>query len=233
MKKDLVIIINGAGTNSAELKTIYNRLAKNEDYFVYYPGFMPGSFVGNYFPKSTTKDFKRFIDETLEMVNDDFKDVYVIGYSLGACTTAILSSKTDRIKKIVLIAPIIQHPKYAKFLKKLSYALAFKPDLSRVQQIFYKEFLVRFPRVPKIHLWHLQAYLHFTKKYVKKIDKPTLIIETLQDEIVKKKSIDYLERVIKNEVTRVPFDSTHFIFFDKTVRKELCDTIENYLKEEL
>ena len=68
MNKDLVVIINGAGTNGSELKALYNRLSKNDQYFVYYPGIMPGAFIGTYFPKSTVKDFKQFILETKEVI---------------------------------------------------------------------------------------------------------------------------------------------------------------------
>ena len=64
MKRDLVVIINGAGTNGAELKGLYKHLAKNENYFVYYPGFLPGGFTGDYFPRATTVDFIEFIEET-------------------------------------------------------------------------------------------------------------------------------------------------------------------------
>ena len=69
MTKDLVLIINGAGTNGSELKSLYNKLAANEQYFVFYPGIMPGAFIGTHFPKSTTKDFVAFIDSLQELIN--------------------------------------------------------------------------------------------------------------------------------------------------------------------
>ena len=233
MNKDLVIIINGAGTNGAELKTLYKHLAKNEKYFVYYPGFMPGSFTGNYFPRSTPVDFVEFIEETMEMINEDFENVYLIGYSLGACTTAIIAARNDRVKKLVLIAPIIKNPNYRKFLKGLGKSLAHKKDLTRIQKIFYKEFVIRFQRVAKIHIWHLQMYLHYTKRYLKMIKTKTLIIETLKDEMVKKKSIDMLERSIQNKtVIRYPIDSSHFLLFDKTVRNDVIDRVTKFLEEE-
>ena len=66
------------------------------------------------------------------------------------------------------------------------------------------------------------------------IDKPTLIIETLNDEMVKKKSIDFLEKSILNEyVERYPVESSHFLFFDKDVRNDVVTKIKGYLKEEL
>ncbi len=232
MKKDLVLIINGAGTNGAELKTLYKHLAKNEKYFVYYPGFLPGGFVGNYFPRSTTVDFIEFIDETTEMINEDFENVYLIGYSLGACTTAIIAARNERVSKLVLIAPIIKNPNYRKFLNGLGHSLSFSKNLTRIQKIFYKEFIIRFQRVAKIHIWHLQMYLHYTKRYLKMIKTKTLIIETLKDEMVKKKSIDLLEKSINNEVIRYSVDSSHFLFFDKAVRNDVIERIIEFLKED-
>ena len=232
MKKDLVLVINGAGTNGAELKTLYKHLAKNEKYFVFYPGFLPGGFVGNYFPRSTPVDFVEFIDEITEMINEDFENVYLIGYSLGASTAAIIAARNERVNKLVLIAPIIKNPNYRKFLNGLGHSLSFSKNLTRIQKIFYKEFIIRFQRVAKIHIWHLQMYLQYTKRYLKMIKTKTLLIETLKDEMVKKKSIDLLEKSIDNEVIRYPVDSSHFLFFDKAVRNDVVDRITKFLEED-
>lgn len=234
MNKDLVLIINGAGTNGSELKSLYKELSRNEKYFVYYPGIMPGGFIGTHFPKSTTKDFIRFIDETLELVEQkEFNNVYLIGYSLGASTAAILASKTERFKKIVLIAPIVKNPNYRKFLKGLTFSLSYSKNLTRVQKIFYSEFIKRFIKVPKIHVWHLQVYLHYTKRYLKGLNRPTLIVETLKDELVKKKSIDQIEKNMRHEsFERYQVNSSHFLFFDREVRDNVIEKIKAYLEEE-
>ena len=231
-KKELVVIINGAGTNGMELKSLYKKLAENEKYFVYYPGFLPGVFTGDYFPKSTTKDFIRFTDETIEMINQ-FDTVYLIGYSLGASTTAIIAAKCKNIKKLVLMAPIVKNPNYSKFLRWLSYSVAYDKNLTRVQKIFFSEFIKRFIKVPKIHVWHLQKYLLYTRKFLKQITQPTLIVETIHDELVKTRSVDMIERVIKNDsVERYPVDSSHFLLFDKLVRNDVVEKIARYLEEE-
>ncbi|AIO19606.1 Alpha/beta hydrolase family protein [Candidatus Izimaplasma bacterium HR1] len=234
MEKDLVLIINGAGTNGSELKSLYKELARNEKYFVYYPGIMPGAFIGTHFPKSTTKNFIEFIDSTMEIVNQqEFKNVYLIGYSLGASTAAIMASRSDKIKKLILIAPIVKNPNYSKFLRGLSFSLSYSKNLTRVQKIFYSEFIKRFIKVPKIHIWHLQVYLHFTKNYLKKIDKPTLIIETINDELVKRKTIDQIEKNMDHQdFERYKVDSSHFLFFDRDVRDDVINKVKTYLEEE-
>lgn len=234
MKKDLVVIINGAGTNGAELKSLYNYLAKNDNYFVYFPALLPGSFVGTYFPKVKVKNFKTFIDETVEIMKEDiFDKVYLIGYSLGAATCAAISAKCNKTTKVVLIAPIIKNPNYRKFLKGLTKSLSFSHSLSRVQKIFYKEFLKRFARIPKMHVLYLQLYLIYARKYLSMITQPTLIIETLKDEMVKTKSIDKLEKMINNKVDRYPIDSSHFLLFDRNVRNEVIEKVASYLEEEI
>lgn len=234
MKKDLVLIINGAGTNGSELKSLYKEIAKNEKYFVYYPGIMPGAFIGKYFPKSTTKDFIRFIEETEEMINQkEFENVYLIGYSLGASTAAILASRCNKIKKLILIAPIVKNPNYTKFLRGLTFSLSYDKKLTRVQKIFYSEFIKRFVKVPKIHIWYLQVYLHYTKRFLKNINKPTLVVETLKDELVKKKSIDQIEKTMNHDnFERYPVKSSHFLFFDRDVRDEVINKVKSYIEEE-
>ena len=230
-----MLIINGAGTNGAELKHLYKALAENENYFVFYPGIMPGVFIGDRFPKSTTKDFIEFIDSLDELINAPvFRHVYLIGYSLGAATAAILAVRNPRIEKLILVAPIVKNPNYRKFMKGLAESLALPGHLTRIQQVFYGEFIRRFIKVPKYHVWHLQVYLHYTKRYLKMIDKPTMIIETTKDELVSKKSIDQIEKNMQHPVfRRVPVESSHFLFFDKNVRAMVTKTIEAFLKEEL
>jgi esterase/lipase len=195
---------------------------------------MPGAFVGKYFPKAKTKDFINFIDSVQELINQKgFNKVYLVGYSLGASTAAILAARNHRVDKVVLIAPIVKNPNYRKFLKGLSSSLASSKKLTRVQQIFYKEFIRRFMLVPKIHVMHLQLYLHYTKRYLKMIEVPTMVIETTKDELVKKKSIDQIENSMKDiEFKRVKVDSSHFLFFDRSVRNQVIQTIEDYLEEE-
>ncbi|MCF7925475.1 MAG: alpha/beta hydrolase [Candidatus Izimaplasma sp.] len=234
MQKDLVVILNGAGTTGGELRGLYNYLKKNKNYFVYYPGIMPGAFVGSHFPKAKTRDFIKFIDSTQEIVNQKgFRKVYLIGYSLGASTAAILAARNHRIDKVVLIAPIVKNPNYRKFLKGLSSSLAHSKKLTRVQEIFYKEFIRRFMLIPKIHVWHLQLYLHYTKRYLKMINAPTLVVETTKDELVKKKSIDQIEKGMGDiPFRRYKVDSSHFLFFDRNVRNDVIHTIDAYLKEE-
>lgn len=232
MDKELVVILNGAGTNGMELKALYKEVAKNDKYFVYYPGFMPGVFTGTYFPKSKTKDFVRFIDETIVMMKQ-FKKVYLIGYSLGASTASIISAKFKGIAKLVLISPIVKNPNYPKFLRWLSYSVAYDKTLTRVQKIFFSEFVKRFIKVPKIHIWHLQMYLLYTRPFLRQITQPTLIIETLNDELVKKKSIDMICRNIKNDhIDRYPVESSHFLFFDKAVRSIVIEKVVSFLEEE-
>jgi esterase/lipase len=232
MKKDLVVIINGAGTNGMELKGLYNRLKKNKEYFVYFPGYFPGAFIGDYFPNYRLKEFKKFIDETIEIVNEDWRHVYVIGYSLGAATAAIVAHETEKIEKLVLVAPIIKNPNYNKFLRGLTSSLAYSKHLSRVQKIFYHEFIRRFTKVPKINIWNLQRYLFYTKKYLRNIKTNTLIVETLNDELVKQKSINQLEKNIEGKVDRFPVESSHFLFFDRNVRDKAITKIESFLEEE-
>ena len=72
----------------------------------------------------------------------------------------------------------------------------------------------------------------FTRKYLKKVKNRTLIIETLKDEIVKRSSIDFLEKVINNgSVERYPVDSSHFLLFDRNVRNQVVEKVARFVEE--
>jgi len=111
--------------------------------------------------------------------------------------------------------------------------VTYDKTLTRVQKIFFSEFIKRFIKVPKYHIWHLQMYLLYTRAFLKKITAKTLIVETLKDELVKKKSVDMIERNIKNDtVIRYSVDTSHFLFFDKEARSEVIDRVVSFIEEE-
>ncbi len=234
-KKKLVIIINGAGTTGAELTGLYRYIDTLDDaYFVYYPDNIPGAFVGDYFPKAKIKDFNAFIHQTMDMMRDPFDKVYVIGYSLGAATASVIASKTNRVDKLVLIAPIVKNPNFRKFFRGFVSNFANKESLTRVQKLFFREFLRRFQNVPKTHIWTLQRYFWYAKRFIKKIENTDiLVVETLKDEIVKTRSIDWLiKKLDAKHVTRFKVESSHFLFFDPKNRKKVYQRIGQFLKEE-
>ncbi len=234
IKDTLCVIINGAGTTGAEMSGLHKYLRKNNNFFVYYPKNIPGGFVGDYFPKSSIRDFNRFIDQTIDMMRAPFKKVYVIGYSLGAATASVIASRTDRVDKLVLIAPIVKNPNFSKFFRGFLASYAKKENLSKVQKLFYREFTRRFQYVPKTHIWTLQRYFLYTRRFVKKVDHAKiLIVEATNDEVVKTKSIDWLVKKLgTDDVERFAVDSSHFLFFDRTVRFDVYQKIEQFLKED-
>jgi esterase/lipase len=65
------------------------------------------------------------------------------------------------------------------------------------------------------------------------LHNPTLIIETLTDELVKKKSIDQIEKsMVHDQFERYQVNSSHFLFFDREVRDNVINKIKTYLEEE-
>ena len=234
MTDTLCIILNGAGTTGAELSGLKSYLKKQfPDWFVYYPQNMPGVFVGDYFPKTRIADFNRFIDETIEMMQKPFKKVYLIGYSLGAATASIIASRTNQVNKLVLVAPIVKNPRFKKFFHGLAMNLTHKENLTKVQKLFYREFLRRFSHVPKTHVWTLQRYFYYTKLKIKPTDAKVLLVETLKDEMTSSKSLDWLsEKLGAANIERYPVNGSHFLFFDRDIRKQVHQKIASFLKEE-
>jgi|AntRauTorcE11897_2_1112592.scaffolds.fasta_scaffold22734_2 esterase/lipase len=233
MKDTLCVIINGAGTTGAELSGLKKHLDTNENYFVYYPHNLPGAFAGDYFPRATIRDFNRFINETIDMMRKPFKHIYVIGYSLGAATASVIAARSNKVDKLALISPIVKNPNFRKFFKGFVSTYQDSSNLTKIQKLFFREFVRRFQFVPKRNIWTLQRYFWYTKKFVKKVDDTKiLIIETLKDEIVKTSSLDWLEKKFSTDrIERYTIDSSHFLFFDRHARKEAYRKIDSFLKE--
>ena len=162
MKDTLCVVINGAGTTGAELSGLKKPLDENENYFVYYPHNLPGAFVGDYFPRATIRSFNRFINETIDMMRKPFKHIYVIGYSLGAATASVIAARSNKVDKLVLIAPIVKNPSFRKFFKGFVSNYQDSETLTKVQKLFFREFIRRFQFVPKINHMFFQLLTALT-----------------------------------------------------------------------
>jgi hypothetical protein len=57
-------------------------------------------------------------------------------------------------------------------------------------------------------------------------------VETLKDELVKRSSIDFLQKIINNGIVeRYSVDSSHFLLFDRAVRNQVVEKVASFLEE--
>lgn len=165
--------------------------------------------------KVTRKDWiKKAEDEIEKIINANYKEVYVIGHSMGGVIASHLASKYKEVKKLVLAAPAFHY-------------LAFKGDkvdviesIKKLPNLFKnyapEEVLSRIFKIPAPTIKEFMKLVEEHTKDIKDITCPTLILHGEKDDIVPVDSVQYVYDNIKSKsVTLIELHSlTHDLFMN-------------------
>ena len=165
--------------------------------------------------KVTREDWiKKAEDEIEKIINANYKEVYVIGHSMGGVIASHLASKYKEVKKLVLAAPAFHY-------------LAFKGDkvdviesIKKLPNLFKnyapEEVLSRIFKIPAPTIKEFMKLVEEHTKDIKDITCPTLILHGEKDDIVPVDSVQYVYDNIKSKsVTLIELHSlTHDLFMN-------------------
>lgn len=165
--------------------------------------------------KVTREDWiKKAEDEIEKIINANYKEVYVIGHSMGGVIASHLASKYKEVKKLVLAAPAFHY-------------LAFKGDkvdviesIKKLPNLFKnyapEEVLSRIFKIPAPTIKEFMKLVEEHTKDIKGITCPTLILHGEKDDIVPVDSVQYVYDNIKSKsVTLIELHSlTHDLFMN-------------------
>ena len=165
--------------------------------------------------KVTREDWiKKAEDEIEKIINANYKEVYVIGHSMGGVIASHLASKYKEVKKLVLAAPAFHY-------------LAFKGDkvdviesIKKLPNLFKnyapEEVLSRIFKIPAPTIKEFMKLVEEHTKDIKDITCPTLILHGEKDDIVPVDSVQYVYDNIKSKsITLIELHSlTHDLFMN-------------------
>lgn len=165
--------------------------------------------------KVTREDWiKKAEDEIEKIINANYKEVYVIGHSMGGVIASHLASKYKEVKKLVLAAPAFHY-------------LAFKGDkvdviesIKKLPNLFKnyapEEVLSRIFKIPAPTIKEFMKLVEEHTKDIKDITCPTLILHGEKDDIVPVDSVQYVYDNIKSKsVTLIELHLlTHDLFMN-------------------
>ena len=174
--------------------------------------------------KASEKEIEKIIEK-------GYKEIYVIGQSMGGIIATHLASKYKEIKKLVLAAPAF---KYFSFKED---KLDIIESIKKIPNLFkhYDKDLV-ISRITKVPPQTIKEFIKLAKEHlpnVKKIDIPTLILHGNNDEIVPVESVNYVyDNIASKSVTLVNFKSlTHDLFINnryEEVKKIIISFLTSY-----
>lgn len=179
--------------------------------------------------KVSKDDWIKAADTQMEkIINDGYKEIYVIGHSMGGIIASYLASRYPEVKKLVLAAPAFRY-------------LVFKNDkldiirsIGKIPKLFinydYEEIMSRILKVPIPTIREFMKLAEEYSKYVKRIEVPTLILYGLEDELVPIDSADFVYNHIGSKsVTLIEFEKLNHDLFINERYEEIKKIVNNFL----
>lgn len=226
--KKAILLIHGFAGGSYDYGELNNdlQLIKNFDVFTYT---LPGH-DKLIIKKVTEKDWIDKSEKQIEkLINHGYKEIYIIGHSMGGVIATHLASKYKEVKKLVLAAPAFRYFKFKNDKLDIIDSLKIIGDLFKD----YKPEEV-LSRVFKVPIKTVHEFINLVNDYqddIKKVTIPTLIIHGTNDEIVPVEAIDYVYNNIPSKnITSIEIKGlTHNLFINNRYN-EVKNIIINFLK---
>ncbi len=175
------------------------------------------------------------VNESIENLEKDHKEIYLIGSSFGGNLALISANKSKKIKGIITLGTPIhfRREKITRYLifpilKRIKLFQKKKRDKDR-EEIDKKR--VSYNTIPLKSLNHVLRIIELSKKSLPKIKSPIMVMQTEKDSVVREDSGDYIMRHIASKqksIVTVP-ESYHVFILDK-YRKEVNKEILDFIK---
>ncbi|MGM9876477.1 MAG: alpha/beta hydrolase [Bacilli bacterium] len=228
LKKKAILLIHGFAGGAYDYGDLPNDLELINNYKVF-TYTLPGhnkSIINN-----VTKDdwIKKSEYQIEKIINHGYKDIYVIGHSMGGVIASYLASKYKEVKKLVLAAPAFQYFKFENNKINILESIKVVPNLFKDYD--KSEVISRIFKVPVSTIREFTSLVKEHHDDIKNIKCPTLIIHGTKDEIVPNSSTTYVYDNIKSSsVMLVEFENlTHDLFINDRY-DEVKNLIINYFK---
>ena len=213
MNKKALLFIHGFAWGSYDYGELINDLELNGLFDIFsYTMKGHGNLVIN---KVTKDDWIKMSEMQIEkIIKHGYKEIYVIGHSMGGVIAAYLASKYKEVKKLVLAAPAFQYFKFEGNKINILESIKVVPNLFKDYN--KEEVISRLFKVPITTIKEFMSLVSEHHSDVKNIVCPTLIIHGTKDEIVPDTSVNYVYDNIKStSVTLVEINGlTHDLFMN-------------------
>ena len=222
-----ILIIHGFAGGTYDIEELANYLEFNRNFDVF-QFTLPGH--DKNLSKVKYEDWIKDSEEKIEMlINNGYKNIYLIGHSMGGVIATYLATKYREVKKLVLAAPAFH------YLNIVNDKLNIKESLKVTSKILgqYKgnEILARFL---KLNISAVKELMELIKKYYytpSSVICPVLMLHGTEDHIVPRSSTKYVYDELTKNTKKLIYVSgvTHDIF--KNDRKEeLFYIVDDFLK---
>ena len=176
-----------------------------------------------------TEWVKKAESEMEFLINHGYKNIYVIGHSMGGVIAGYIASKYKEVKKLVLVAPAFRHYAYENGAFSIKNSIVKGGKI--LDQYGFKMVANRFLKLPTTYITEFRKLVKDNEKTCENIHIPTLILRGTIDEIVPEEAVNLIYEQLDNPYKKIiHLDGiTHDVFREKYAQ-ESCDLIKMFLK---
>ena len=226
-KNKAILIIHGfaGGTYDEEYLANYLELNKRFDVFFFT---LPGHDVKDK-RKATCEEWINESERQLKrLIRKKYKNIYLIGHSMGGVIASHLAKKYSQVKKVVLVAPSFTSLASKEEGGVLS-AILKLPDI--IKAYSYNELLTRVGKLPLRSEKEFFKLIDNYKDDVNGINVPIMFVHGTKDQLVPYKSSEKIFNSMNTnkKVFLTINDYYHDVFKGEKV-DNICYYIERFLK---
>lgn len=222
-----ILIIHGFAGGTYDEEEFANYLELNRSFDVY-QFTLPG-----HQRKLSRVKYKEWIDSSEKqvewLISKGYKNIYLIGHSMGGVIASYIATKYSEVKKLVLAAPAFQYLNVIKDDLNVTKSLKIAP---KVIKTYGGEEVIS--RLLKLNPSAVKEFMNLVKKYYncpENIICPTLIIQGKNDNLVPTTSSKYVYDTIKSKLKKIVYvdNLTHDVFRCEN-KLEIYSIAEQFLK---
>lgn len=225
-----VLIIHGFLGGTYDEEDLANFLELNKSFDVY-QFTLPGH--KRNLSKIKYTEWVNKCDEMVEwLISKGYRNIYVIGHSMGGVLATYLASKYSEIKKLVLAAPAFNYLTKEKDKGKISSSIKYAPSI--VKTYGSNEIIARFLKLNPSAIKEFVDLVRIYYDYPTKVECPTLILQGKNDKIVPVSSSKYVFNSLNSKEKKlILIDGvTHDLFYSKR-NEEIYTIVDKFLRGRL
>lgn len=223
-----ILLIHGFAGGNYDYNSLANDLQLNMDYDVY-TFTLPGhdkTIINHVKENDWIKSSEKQIEILIER---GYKNIYVIGHSMGGVIASHLASKYPEVKKLILASPAFRYFTFKN--DKLDIIKSVKQTPSLFKDYNVEDVLSRILKIPFNTTLEFMKLVKDYSKDIKKVSCPTLILWGNKDKIVPLDSALYVynnintDKVNLYEIENITHDT-----FRNDRYNEIYDIIYKFLR---
>lgn len=224
-----VLIIHGfaGGVYDYEYLSKNLELIRNYDVFTFtlagHDGLFKSNMTGNDWIKSTT-DMMDFL------IQNGYKNIYVIGHSMGGVLGAMMASRYKEVKKLVLVSAAFRFLKFNE--DDLNVVNFIKAATQIAKDYPTDEVITRFLKMPIPAVKEFSGLVHDNQNALDNILVPTLVIQGNCDDMVPLETASFIyDRIPSNNKKILVYDGVNHDVFRSDKKEVITNDIIAFLKK--